>query len=174
MPYQASCADAWPTGNPTVRLATARASVSLMPVFQPATKWYAPSSARMIPTASSPWFPLCAYWARQPAAITRWMVPVIRRLPLSGNTVGPTKFVTSRSPGSASSVSSTADQPTHRPNRHLERAVFGAFPVQGRSFGSARFLLDAFSQLADGFTPALEAGRQASSKPFEFALHGLK
>src|SRR4051812_46917325 len=101
-PYHASCADACPTGNPTVRLAMASASVSLIFVVQPATKWYAPMSARSTPTASRPWLPLCANCARQPAAITRWMVPVIRRLPLSGNTVGPTKLVTSRSSGRVS------------------------------------------------------------------------
>src|SRR5689334_2209315 len=101
-PYHASCADAWPTGNPTVRLAMASASVSSTFVFHPAAKWYAPISASRTPTTSRPWLPLCAAWARQPAAMTRWMVPVIRRLPLSGKTVAPTKFVTSRSSGSSS------------------------------------------------------------------------
>ena len=90
-PRQPSCADAWPTGNPTSRTAATNASVSRTIRGQAVTQWYKPMSnnaiaATSVPGLTSTWSSprWVAQRAKHPADRIRYTMAGIRRRRMSG------------------------------------------------------------------------------------------
>src|SRR5256714_1178770 len=111
-PRHASCADACPTGNPTVRLATASASVWSIFRCQPARKWYPAIARRRIAPNNSPRFAVASAAHNTPSPRMAYSAPAMRRRRMSGKTYGPTYAVASRSSGSASPGGSSGSSGT--------------------------------------------------------------
>src|SRR6266511_2720452 len=122
-PRHASCAEAWPTGKPTARVATTSACVWSNSRFQAVAKWYAAMAASRTAATRSPVLVLMTQPPRHSAATAAYMVPGMRRRVMLGKTYGPTYAVTSSSSGSwswCSSLMSRRPYSRSRPRRaHL-------------------------------------------------------
>src|SRR5215204_3383417 len=89
-PRHASCAEAWPTGNPTVRVATTSAWVWSTSRFHEVRKWYAEMVAIRTAAANSPTLLLHTQPARHRTASAAYITAGMRRRLMLGKTYGPT------------------------------------------------------------------------------------